>query len=60
MNTPYEHQSVEHDASISVERDTPGPGMSVVTITYGDNVRCSIDLWTETLEALIEKPDSHG
>lgn len=39
----YEHQSVDHDASIRVE--ATGPDVVTVTITRGDRKPRSITMW---------------
>jgi hypothetical protein len=48
--TAYEHQAVDHNASIRAER--PDPDQVQVTITHGEEEPASITMWAEDFEAM--------
>lgn len=51
--TGYEHQAVDHDASIRAER--PDPDQVQITITHGEDEPTSITMWAEDFETMARE-----
>lgn len=51
--TGYEHQAVDHDASIRAER--PDPDQVKITITHGEDEPTSITMWAEDFETMARE-----
>jgi hypothetical protein len=51
--TAYEHQAVDHNASIRAER--PDPDQVRVTITVGEDEPTSITMWAEDFETMARE-----
>lgn len=49
----YPYQSIDHDASISAERDPDDPDRVRVEIVIGDLAEARITMWVGEFEAMV-------